>query len=42
LAVKDDVELNNVKKAAEITNRIFSKHLKDQLINIIDNEKVID
>ena len=40
LAVKDETELNNVKKAAEITNRIFSKQLKDQIINIIDGEKV--
>lgn len=40
LAVKDEAELNNIKKAAEITNRIFSKQLKDQIINIIDGEKV--
>lgn len=40
LAVKDDVELNSVKKAADITNKIFSKHLKEQIINIIDGEKV--
>ena len=40
LAVKDEAELNNIKKAAELTNKIFSKFLKDQLINIIDGEKV--
>lgn len=41
LAVKDDIELNNVKKASEITNKIFSKYLKDQIINIIDGEKKV-
>lgn len=41
LAVKDEAELNNIKKAAEITNRIFSKQLKDQIINIIDGEKKV-
>lgn len=40
LAVKDESELNTIKKACEITNKIFSKYLKDQIINIIDNEKV--
>ena len=40
LAVKDDIELNSVKKAAELTNKIFSKYLKEQIINIIDGEKV--
>ena len=40
LAVKDDIEMNNVKKAAELTNKIFSKYLKEQIINIIDGEKV--
>ena len=28
-----------MKKASEITNKIF-KHLKDQIINIVDGEKV--
>lgn len=41
LAVKDEAELNNVKKAAEITNKIFSKYLKDQIINVIDGEKKV-
>ena len=40
LAIKDDVELNHIKKACEITSKIYSKHLKDQLVNIIDGEKV--
>ena len=41
LAIKDDAEINNIKKACEITTKIFSKCLKDQIVNIIDNEKVI-
>lgn len=40
LAVKDESEINAIKKACDITNKIFSKFLKDQIINIIDSEKV--
>ena len=40
LAIKDDNEINNIKKACEITTKIFSKYLKDQIVNIIDGEKV--
>jgi nucleosome binding factor SPN SPT16 subunit len=40
LAVKDEIELNNIKKACELTSKIYSKYLKDQLVNIIDGEKV--
>jgi hypothetical protein len=40
LAIKDDAEINNIKKACEITTKIFSKYLKDQIVNIIDGEKV--
>ncbi len=40
LAIKDDAEVNNIKKACEITTKIFSNCLKDQVVNIIDNEKV--
>lgn len=41
LAVKDDKELACVKKASEITNKVFSKCLKDQIINTIDGEKKV-
>lgn len=41
LAVKDDAELNCIKKACEITSKIYSKHLKDQIVNIIDGEKKV-
>ena len=40
MSVKDDVELNCVKKAAELTNKIFTKYLKEQIITAIDSEKV--
>jgi nucleosome binding factor SPN SPT16 subunit len=40
LAVKDETELSNIKKACDITSKIYSKYLKDQLVNIIDGEKV--
>lgn len=39
LAFKDDTELTYIKKACEITSKIYSKYLKDQLVNIIDGEK---
>lgn len=39
LAVKDETELSNIKKACDITSKIYSKYLKDQLVNIIDGEK---
>jgi nucleosome binding factor SPN SPT16 subunit len=41
LAVKDEAELSNVRRAAELTNKIFAKHLKDTIINIVDGEKKV-
>ncbi|CAF1415059.1 unnamed protein product [Didymodactylos carnosus] len=41
LAVKDDSELTLVKKACEITGKLYSKYLKDQIINIVDTEKKV-
>jgi Xaa-Pro aminopeptidase len=40
LAVKDNEELNLIRKACEITGKLYSKHLKDQIINIVDSERV--
>ena len=40
LAVKDDEELGLIRKACEITGKLYSKHLKDQIINIVDSERV--
>jgi nucleosome binding factor SPN SPT16 subunit len=39
-AIKDDVEVSNIKKACDITSKIFGKYLKEQIVNIIDGEKV--
>ena len=41
LAVKDNDELTLIRKACEITGKLYSKHLKDQIINIVDSERVI-
>jgi nucleosome binding factor SPN SPT16 subunit len=41
LAIKDDIEMTQIKKACEYTSKIFTKYLKDQIINIVDSEKVI-
>lgn len=40
LAVKDTEELGLIRKACEITGKLYSKHLKDQIINIVDSERV--
>ncbi len=40
LAIKDDEELGLIRKACEITGKLYSKHLKDQIINIVDSERV--
>ena len=40
LAVKDEEELGLIRKACEITGKLYSKHLKDQIINTVDSERV--
>lgn len=40
--MKDDQELGLIRKACEITGKLYSKHLKDQIINIVDSERVKD
>lgn len=40
LAIKDDEELGLIRKACEITGKLYSKHLKDQIINTVDSERV--
>lgn len=40
LAVKDDEELGLIRKACEITGKLYSKHLKDQVVNTVDSERV--
>ncbi|CAF0939912.1 unnamed protein product [Rotaria sordida] len=41
LAVKDNDELSLIRKACEITGKLYSKHLKDQIINIVDSERKV-
>lgn len=37
---KEDVELSIVKKSCMVTVDVFTKYLKDQIMEIIDSEKV--
>ncbi|CAF2841546.1 unnamed protein product [Rotaria sp. Silwood2] len=41
LAVKDNEELSLIRKACDITGKLYSKHLKDQIINIVDSERKV-
>lgn len=40
LAIKDTEELGLIRKACEITGKLYSKHLKDQIVNAVDSERV--
>ena len=40
MAPKEEGELANIKKAAQVTSDVFSKYLKEQIMDIIDNDKV--
>lgn len=40
MSVRDDSELNTMKKACQVTVDVFSKYLKEQIMDIIDNDKV--
>jgi len=40
MAVKDDAELITMKKACQATMDLFSKFLKEQLMDLIDKDKV--
>ena len=40
MAPKEEGELVNIKKASQVTSDIFSKYLKEQIMDIIDNDKV--
>ena len=41
MAPKDENELGSVKKAAQVTSDVFSKYLKEQIMDIIDNDKKV-
>ena len=40
LSIKDKEELGLMKKACEITGKLYSKHLKDQIVNTVESERV--
>ncbi|THD18762.1 Chromatin-specific transcription elongation factor 140 kDa subunit (M24 family) [Fasciola hepatica] len=40
-AVKDETELNLIKKASDVTCNIFNKHLKEEIMDIIDYDKKV-
>lgn len=40
MAPKEESELNIIKKASNVTVDVFTKYLKDQLMDIIDSDKV--
>ena len=41
MAPKEDSELSTTKKACLASVDVFTKYLKDQIMEIIDNDKVI-
>jgi len=40
LAPKDDSEITTIKKACQATSDLFNKFLKEQLMDLIDKDKV--
>lgn len=42
MAPKEDSEVSYIKKAAGVTSDVFSKYLKEQIMDIIDNDKQVE
>ena len=42
MAVKEDSELSTIKKACQVTVDVFSKYLKEQIMDIIDSDKKVE
>ena len=40
MAVKEDAELKTIQRACQVTCDVFSKYLKEQIMEVIDNDKV--
>jgi len=40
VSVKDDQEIQTTKKSSLISVDVFNKYLKDQIMEVIDSEKV--
>ena len=41
MAAKEDSEMNTIKKACQVTVDVFSKYLKEQIMDIIDSDKKV-
>merc|ERR1719412_1341307 len=41
MATKEESEINTIKKACQVTLDIYSKYLKEQIMDVIDNDKKI-
>ncbi|QQP58138.1 FACT complex subunit SPT16, partial [Caligus rogercresseyi] len=41
MAPKDDGELNTIKRACQVSMDVYNKYLKEQIIDIIDNDKKV-
>jgi len=41
MAAKEESEINTIKKACQVSVDIFSKYLKEQIMDIIDNDKKV-
>lgn len=41
MAPKEEIEIGYIKKAAGVTSDVFSKYLKEQIMDIIDNDKQV-
>lgn len=37
---KDEAEINNIRKASLVSMEIFNKYLKDEIMDIIDSDRV--
>lgn len=38
---KDEPEINNIRKASLVSMELFNKYLKDQIMEIVDSDKVL-
>ena len=41
MAPKEESEVKTIAKAAAVTQDVYNKYLKDQIMDIIDSQKVI-
>ena len=41
MAVKEDSEVKTIQKACQVTCDVFSKYLKEQIMEVIDSDKVL-